>query len=326
MTNWKELGKKAFDLSGKFAKQTIQNELTKIEKKKALENLSKPQLIQLAIDKGVGINQAHSRDTIISDIAKCESLTTSDIMEYVTINPPEIEETDIVDKVKYENTYSDRMRKRELLKELTPPQLKKLAQKYCKSDPWSYQKKDPVGEWNEATMIDELESCEILSPADIISYTKKPRKSKSKAESRKSTQPFRNDRMYAQVENILSKYTPRFNKNNQERNVEDQLVSILVNVLGAENIDYQQKNAEGRADIVVGKDIAIEIKMIYNPASQLRNLESQLFHYHDVYSKLFCYIYDPYLKVKPQDIQKFRQSLKRMGVKCQTFIKPTNEQ
>ena len=70
-------------------------------------------------------------------------------------------------------------------------------------------------------------------------------------------------------------------------------------VIPKEKVDYQQASKRGRADIVVGKDIAIELKLITGQ-SQLMALKGQLHSYSRVFNKLYVLLCDQSNVLKPQ--------------------------
>lgn len=89
----------------------------------------------------------------------------------------------------------------------------------------------------------------------------------------------------SEVRKVLEGFKPIIRAKTKESDVEAQIVQTLRAVVGPDNVDYQQKARSGRLDIVVGRDIGIELKLMYSP-SQLKALQGQLFDYSKEYKNL----------------------------------------
>lgn len=74
-----------FDKVISFTQDKVKENKERAEKEKALENLTKEQLLELAIDHGISVSKNASKEDMILECAKNKELTVKDIMKKLKI-------------------------------------------------------------------------------------------------------------------------------------------------------------------------------------------------------------------------------------------------
>jgi len=239
-----------------FAKDQIQKEQGRMEREKALNNLNKDQLMELAVDYGIAISREDAKEDIVYKMSRNDKLTVKEIMQKS------------IRKTKPKTTISKTIKKR--IKE------------------------------------EDLEVEQEIERTEKIKTTIKRKTKEIEFDS--------------DVSKIINNFEIIKKKDMKERDVEGQLVQSLRTIIPKEKVDYQQRGRSGRADIVIGRDIAIELKLI-SGASQLMSLKGQLHSYSKEYDKLYVWMYDLNNVLKPQTMDTFKKELSEMGVKNIEVIK-----
>lgn len=239
-----------------FAKVKIQEQKERMDKEKALDNLTKDQLLELAVDHGVPISRGEAKEDMISSLASCKELTVKDIM------------------------------KKALQKTKTKEIISKNIKRKVKEE--------------DIEVEQEIERTE-----------------KIRTTIKKKTKEIEFD---AEVSKIVGNFEPIIKKDMKEKDVEGQLVQSLRAIIPKEKVDYQQRGRSGRADIVIGRDIAIELKLI-SGSSQLMALKGQLHSYSKEYDKLYVWMYDLNNVLKHQTLDTFKKELNEMGIKNTEVVK-----
>ncbi len=245
-----------FQKVGEFAKVQIQEQKQRADKQKALENLNKDQLLELAAEHGVPVSKSDSKEDMVLSLASCKELTVKDIMK---------------EAIKKSKT-----------REVVSKSIKRKVKE------------------------EDLEIEQEIERTEKIKTTIK-----------KKTREIEYD---SEVSKILDNFDIVAKKDMKEKDIEGQLVQALRAIIPKEKVDYQQRGKSGRADIVIGKDIAIELKLI-SGTSQLMALKGQLHSYSQEYDKLYVWMYDLNNVLKPQALNKFKTDLNEMGVKNIEVIK-----
>jgi hypothetical protein len=250
-----------FDKVVTFTKDKVKENREKLEKQKALENLSKDQLLELAIDHGIPVSKSASKEDMILECASNKELTVKDIM-----------------------------RKLKTREKVFKPQIA-VSKKAIKT-----------------VQTEDFEVEQEITRTESIKTTVKKKTREIKFE--------------AEVSKILKDFDIVIKKDMREKDIEGQLVQALRVIIPKEKVDYQQISKRGRADIVVGKYIAIELKLITGQ-SQLMALKGQLHSYSKEYDKLFVLLCDQNNVLKPQTLDTFKKELKEMNIKnIEVFKKP----
>jgi len=241
-----------------FAKERIKEENERSSREKALMNLNKDQLLELAAENGISVSRADSKETIVYDISKCKDLTIKDIM------------------------------KKTISKKEGKAVFNKKISKTIKEE--------------------NVEVEQEITRTENIKTTVKRKTREVKFE--------------AEVSKTLKNFDIVIRKDMKEKNIEEQLVQALRAIIPKEKVDYQQTNKRGRADIVIGKDIAIELKLITGQ-SQLMPLKGQLHSYSKEYDKLYVLLCDQNNILKPQTLDTFKKELKEMNIQnIEVYKKP----
>ena len=239
-----------------FAKVKIQEQKERLDKEKALDNLTKDQLLELAVEHGVPVSKSDAKEDMIASLAGCKELTVKDIMKTA------------IQKTKTKEVVS-----------------KSIKRKVKEED---------------VEVEQEIERTE-----------------KIRTTIKKKTREIEFD---TEVSKIVRTFEPIIKKDMKKKDVEGQLVQSLRAVIPKEKVDYQQRGRSGRADIVIGRDIAIELKLI-NGASQLMALKGQLHSYSKEYEKLYVWMYDLNNVLKHQTLDNFKKEIAEMGIKNIEVVK-----
>jgi len=233
-----------FDKLKDKTKETYDKLKARNERKKVLNDLTKTQLYDLAVDYGVPLSKSMDKEEMVSKLSKCDDLSIKTIMQ-------------------------------------------RASKSYKKSMKTTRKRKTEDLEVEQEIVRTERIRTKVTKRKEI-SYD-------------------------SVVYKVLQKFDPIVKRNTKERNLEAQLVQALRMTVGSENVDYQQRAKSGRLDIVVGKDVGIELKLVSSP-SQFASLQGQLFNYAQEFEKIYCWLYDCNKSIKLRDLNLFKDNLKKMGL------------